>query len=140
MEVIVERESVCMGDDCLAPHTRTYKLDDNATYMDLLECLKNNNYLPSVSGNNVVWVMKSEHYSCIFSYFTKTDKLFMRLEEKFLKIICKDSNKLMFQYYTSPHSWKESIYRMYDNDEYAMYQDGWENEIKFCDTLEGSKD
>lgn len=140
MKIIVERESVCMGDDCLAPHMRTYKLNDDSTYMDLFDCLKNDNYLPSVSGNNVVWVMTNEHYSCIFSYFTKTDKFSMGLEEKSLKAICKDSDKLMFKYYSSPRKWKESIYRMYDNNEYTMYRDGWDNEIKYCDILEVKKD
>ena len=88
MEVIVDRSSVCMGDDCFS-HAKTYILDDNATYMDLFECLKNDKYFPSISGNNVVWVLTNEHYNCIFSYFTKTDKFNPRLSEKFLKEICR---------------------------------------------------
>ena len=44
MKIIVERESVCMGDDCLAPHAKTYEFNDDATYMDLFECVKNDNY------------------------------------------------------------------------------------------------
>lgn len=138
MKVIVERSSVCMGDDCLAPHARIYTLNDDATYMELFECLKNDNYLPAVSGNNVVWVLTNEHHNCIFSYFTKTDKFSMGLVEKYLKTICKDSNKLMFKYYSGPQRWKESIYRMYNNDEYAMWKDGWGEEIKYCDFLMNS--
>lgn len=135
MDVIVERNSVCMGDDCLAPHARTYTLNDDATYMDLFECLKRDKYLPSVSGNNVVWVLTNEHYSCVFSYFTKTDKFSMGLTEKLLKNICTESNILKFKYYSSPQRWKESIYRMYNNDEYAMRRDGWGEEIEYCDFL-----
>lgn len=135
MKVVVERYSVCMGDDCLAPHARTYTVNDDATYMDLFEYLKNDNYLPTVSGNNVVWVLTNEEYNCIFSYFTKTDKFSMGLTEKFLKSICKNSNKLTFKYYSSPQRWKESIYRIYNNDEYAMWRDGWTEEIKYCDFL-----
>ena len=135
MKIIVERESVCMGDDCLAPHARTYILSDDATYMDLFECVKKDNYLPSVHGNNVVWVLTNEHYDCIFSYFTATDKFSVGLSEKSLKVICKDSNKLMFKYYSSPERWKDHICRMYNNDKYAMYKDGWSEEIKYCDYL-----
>ena len=135
MKVIIERSSVCMGDDCLAPHARTYTLSDDATYMDLFECIKKDKYLPSVHGNNVVWVLTNEHYDCIFSYFTATDKFSVGLSEKSLKVICKDSNVLMFKYYSSPERWKDRIFRMYDNDKYAMYKDGWSEEIKYCDFL-----
>ena len=133
MEIIVERNSVSMGDDCFAPHAITYSLNDDATYMDLFECIKNDKYLPSISGNDVVWVLANEHYSCIFSYFTKTAHLSKGLAEKLLKNICKDSNKLKFKYYCSPQRWKESILRMYGNDETIMSKDGWSEEIKYCD-------
>ena len=119
----------------MAPHARTYSLSDDATYVDLFECLKNDSYLPSISGNNVVWVLANEQYSCIFSYFTKTDKLSMGLAEELLKTICKDSNKLKFKYYSSPQKWKECIYRMYVNDEHMLWKDSWDEEIKYCDFL-----
>ena len=135
MQILIERDSVCMGDDCLAPHAKTYMLRDNATYMDLFKCLKKDNYFPSVSGNNVVWVLTNKHYSCIFSYFTKEDKVRMGLVEKYLKTICKDSQKLILKYYSSPQKWKETIYRMYNNDEFALWKDGWLEEVKYCDFL-----
>lgn len=136
MRVIVERNSVCMGDDCRAPHTKEYILSDDATYMDLFERIKADRYLPTISGNDVVWVLGNEEYRCIFSYFTKTDKLSMGLVEKLLKNICKNSDKLIFKYYSSPKRWRDSIYRMYGNDEYAMWKDGWKEEIEYCDAVE----
>lgn len=135
MKVIMERSSVCMGDDCLAPHARTYSLNDDATYLDLFECLKNDHYLPSISGNNVVWVLQNENYSCIFSYFTKTEKISMELPEKSLKYICQNSNKLKFEYYSSPKRWKEAINCKYNNDEYSILKQAWDEEIKYCDLL-----
>ena len=135
MNIIVERSSVCLGDDCLAPHSRTYILNDDATYMDLFDCLKKDSYFPSVSENNVVWVLTNARYSCIFSYYTRTDKFSMGLVEKYLKTICKDSEKMTFKYFSSPQRWKESIYRMYNNDEYTIWRDGWRDEIKYCDFL-----
>lgn len=138
IQVTVERSSVCMGDDCLAPHARTYTLDDNATYVDLFESVKKDNYFPSVSGNNVVWVLtdnSKDCFTCIFSYFTKTDKFSGRLSEKYLKNICNDSKKLMFKYYSSPQRWKESICRMFGNDECTLRKEEWMDEIKYCDLL-----
>lgn len=135
IEVIVERDSVCMGDDCFAPHARTYTLKDDATYKDLFKCLKKDKYFPSISGNNVVWVMTNTDFWCIFSYFTKTDKFSMGLMLYDLKTICQKSNKLTLKYYTSPKEWKEKIYRMYNNDEFALGRDGWCEEAKYCDYL-----
>ena len=137
MEIIIERDSVCMGDDCLAPHTRTYTLNDQATYTDLFECLKKDHYFPYISGNNVVWVLKNDHIDCIFSYFTKTDKFSVGLVEKSLKNICRNSNKLHLRYFSSPRKWKERIYQMYSGDEYTLWRDGWTDEIKYCDFLMG---
>ena len=51
MQILIERDSVCMGDDCLAPHAKTYMLRDNATYMDLFKCLKKDNYFFQKGGN-----------------------------------------------------------------------------------------
>ncbi len=135
MEIIIERDSVCMGDDCLAPHARTYTLNDEATYIDLFKCLKNDHYFPSVYNNNVVWVLANEHIDCVFSYFTKTDKFSMGLVVKSLKNICKNSNKLYLKYFSSPQKWRERIYQMYNNDEYTLWKDGWIEEIKYCDFL-----
>ncbi len=135
MKVIVERDSVCMGDDCSAPHQITYTVDDNETYIGLFKCLKKDNYFPSVHGNNVVWVMTNEDYFCIFSYFTKTDKFSMGIVEKSLKTICRNSNKLKIKYFSSPQRWRESIYRFYNNNEYTIWRDGWRDEINYCDFL-----
>ena len=54
MKVIVERNNVCMGDDCRAPHTKEYILSDDATYVDLFERIKADRYLPTISENDVV--------------------------------------------------------------------------------------
>ena len=131
MDIIIERNSVGMGDDCLAPHKVTYSLSEDATYVDLLECVKNDNYFPSVSGNNVVWVLGNDRHNCIFSYYTKTDKVFERLPEKLMRNICPDSDKLKFKYYCSPQRWKDSICRMYNDAENLA----WKEEIEYCDSL-----
>ena len=97
----------------------------------------NDKYFPSVSGNNVVWVLKSDCYDCILSYFTKTNKMFPGLSEKSLNKLFRGEMgnlvKLEFKYYTPPLRWKEHIYEMYKGNEYELWRDGWTEEIEYCD-------
>ena len=136
MYIIINRDSVCMGDD-VYDHRKIYRLDDSSTYEDLFHILTNDNYLPHVYGNNVVWVLKSDRYDCIFSYFTKTGKMSPGLSEKSLYKLFNDKMdsvvSLVFDYYTTPLKWKEHILGMYKGDQYEVWHDGWIEEIKYCD-------
>lgn len=132
MEIRVNRDSVCMGDD-IDSHVKVYHLDDNATYEDLFHVLKEDRYFPSIAGNNVVWVLTSTHHECIFSYFTKKDKFSAGLSEKLIRKICEEPYEVHLKYYTHPRKWKEKIYEMHQGDEYAMWRDGWLDEVKYCD-------
>lgn len=132
MELIINRASVCMGDD-VDSHMQTFYLPDKATYDDLFEEIKKAKYLPSIFGNNVVWVLSSKEYFCIFSYFTRTDKMNAGMVEKRLSKICKNSNELMFKYFSSPDRWKMCITRVYKGDTYTMWRDGWTDELEYCD-------
>ena len=134
MEIKIDRESVCMGDDC-EDHSKIYQFEDNATYEDLFEKLKNDNYFPSVSGNNVVWVLTAKDFDCIFSYYTKMDKFFAGLSEKSLMKICGSFGEVNLHYYSNPISWKEKIELMYAGNTYTMWRDGWLEELKYCDYL-----
>lgn len=132
MDIKVNRDSVCMGDD-VVDHSKVFKIDDDATYEELFQVLKEKHYFPSVSGNNVVWVLTSEHNDCILSYFTSTDKFSVGLSEKSLNKICGDLRELHLKYYSNPQKWKEKIQMKYHDDTYAMWRDGWLEEIKYCD-------
>ena len=132
MEIIVNRASVCMGDDVYS-HVEEFILPDDATYDDLFQKIIKTGYLPSIAGNNVVWVLSSKEYFCIFSYFTRTGKRNDGLVEKRLSEICKNSNELMFKYMHSPERWKNCIVNWYKGDTYTMWRDGWLEELKYCD-------
>lgn len=138
MNIEMNRQSVCIGDD-MEDHTISLSLENNATYENLFELLKSKKYFPNVSGNNVVWVLTAKKYECIFSYFTLQDKFSPGLSEKNLSVICSDNGscKFLLKYYASPQRWKEEIYRIYNGDEYALWRDGWTDEIKYCDYLSG---
>ncbi len=54
MRVILQRESVCMSDDCNAPNEKIVQFDDNTTVSEFLEyCAVN--YVPKM--HNSVWVI-----------------------------------------------------------------------------------
>lgn len=86
MNIKINRDSVCIGDD-IDNHSISVFMDNDASYDKLFNVLKEKRYFPSVSGNNVVWVLTAKHYECIFPYFTKTEKLSMGLSEKCLRKI-----------------------------------------------------
>lgn len=53
--VEVERDSVCMGDDCAAPHAYSFKVSINSTLSDVFEHLARKRYLAYVAGKNHSW-------------------------------------------------------------------------------------
>lgn len=124
IRIKVNRDSVCMGDDCFS-HMKEYELNDDPEYSDLFNILKTDNYFPYISGNNVVWVMTVPDGGLIFSYFTKTGKIFTYPNGKRIKEICKRSENFHLKYYTSPLKWKEELCRT----------DGDAEEIKYCDEI-----
>lgn len=136
MDIIINRDSVCLGDD-IENHKKTYQMDHNSTYEDLYKVLTDDKYFPSISENNVVWVLTSKKHECIFSYFTRTHKMMPGLAEKSLYRLYYGDGELadgfMFKYYTSPQKWKEKINEMYNGNMYELWHDGWSEELKYCD-------
>jgi hypothetical protein len=132
LRIKVDRDSVCSVDD-IDDRTKIFYLDNDATYEDLFHLLKKNKYFPYISGNNVVWVLTNAHYDCIFSYFTKTGKFSKGLYENKMKKICNTSDEVFLKYYSNPQKWKKEIQRVYNDDTYSMWRDGWFEELKYCD-------
>lgn len=134
MKIKVNRDSVCLEDD-IYEHLKTYQMDDNATYRELFSMLQKDKYFPSVADNNAVWVLTTERFECVLSYFTKTNKVSMGLCEEYLRNICTSSCEMHFKYYSNPKKWKEKIHEMYNGDMYLMWRDGWLDELEYCDSL-----
>ena len=112
-------------------------MDKSATYEDLFNELIDDKFFPLISGNNIVWVMTSKEYECIFSYFTRTNKMNSGLSEKSLYKLCSNNenslDEFMFKYYTTPQKWKEKICEMYNWNMYALWHEGWSEELAYCD-------
>ena len=64
--VKVERDSVCMGDDCNAPHSYSFKVSSKSTLSEVFEHLERKQYLASVNGKNHSWEAIIEDSSIAF--------------------------------------------------------------------------
>ncbi len=62
----VERDSVCMGDDCDAPHLYSFKISNNSALIEVFEHLERKRYLASVAGKNHSWEAVIENRSVAF--------------------------------------------------------------------------
>ena len=136
MKITVTRDSVCMGDDVF-DHTKQFVLPEDASYEQLYNELMKQNYFPSISGNNVVWVLCNKKYDCIFSYYTYDNIFHCGLSEKDLCNIDDGTHSFHLKYFSSPEKWKVCFSGWYDNNMKDLYYDGWEEEIKLCDNLAG---
>lgn len=62
----VGRDSVCMGDDCDAPHSYSSSASNNSTLSEVFEHLERKRYLASVAGKNHSWEAIIENNSVAF--------------------------------------------------------------------------
>lgn len=125
------RDSVCMADD-MNDNRKEVEFDLNDSWERLLEKVKENHFLASVSGNNVVWVLNDYEGNEILSYFTSADTIIKCTTKMTIGEICKKSAELHFKYYTSPLKRGQYIFNLYKGDMYGMYHDGWIEEYKQC--------
>ena len=135
MNITINRDSVCAGDDVF-DHQQTVELRDDATVKDLFKALKKRHFFPKIDGNNAVWVLTNRtHPFWIFSYFTRHEKLFQSDPALCLSFLDDGSGLFHLKYYASPAKWKERILQEYGDDSYSRWRDGWDSEIKYCDQL-----
>ena len=68
IQVIVHRDSVCAGDDALAPNEARFWLSDKAQVSEIFKELSATGYLPSIAGSNEHWeVSVNDVKVCSFS-------------------------------------------------------------------------
>lgn len=125
------RDSVCMGDDCL-DNSRNFQFNRTDSWDKIMPVILESNFLASVSGNNVVWVLKNSEDEEILSYFTLQDKIIKCNTDMTIDEICNGNYTLSFKYYTSPEKRGEYIYKFNGCSEYNIVHDGWEEEYRLC--------
>ena len=101
MIVHVTRDSVCMGDDVF-DNSRDIEFDDDASVGRLIRELNGRSFFPSVSGNDVLWVIENSHKKRILEYYTKlAETEYMISADTPLKDVCGDKLTLHCVYYAN---------------------------------------
>lgn len=113
------RDSVCMGDDCF-DNSRDFEFNRTDPWDKIMPVILKNNFLASVSGNNVVWVLKNSEDEEILSYFTLQNKTIKCNTNMTIDEICNGNYTLHFKYYTSPEKRGEYIYKINGSSEYNI--------------------
>lgn len=131
MKICFTRDSVCMADDCF-DNSRKYTIKDDANLDEIMPLIKENRFLASVSGNDVVWVLKNTKDEEILSYFTLEDKVIKRTEKESIQEICDGVNELHFKYYCSRRKRAEYIEKHHGNSPCDMWHDDWIEEYNLC--------
>jgi hypothetical protein len=120
-----------MGDDCF-DNSGDYAFDNQATWEEIMPVIKENYFLASVSGNDVVWVLQNSKKEEIIPYFTFKDIIIRCTTKTLLPEICDEVYELHFKYYSSPSKRGEYIENINDNSQYNMWHDGWIEEYNLC--------
>lgn len=138
MEILINRQSVSMGDD-VDDHIISYTVNELTKFSDVFTELIATKYFPNVFGNNVVWTMFWGEEDLI-SWNTKEDKLYSRFvecEPTIISMRVPVSCNIHFRYYSSPIKRAEYIFRKFNGSKFQMWHEGFMNEY---DTYSISQD
>ena len=60
LELNVERDSVCAGDDIDAPHTKSFAFQANTTIAEALSEIIGTGYLVKIAGGKATWIVETD--------------------------------------------------------------------------------
>ena len=73
MKIIVNRDSVCAGDDTFN-HEMTFEVPESLTVAEFFNLVESHRFLASIQGNDVAWGLRNRTGK-IGEYFTKTGEI-----------------------------------------------------------------
>ena len=73
MKIIVDRDSVCFGDDVFN-HEMTFEVPESLTVAEFFNLVESHRFLASIQGNDVAWGLRNRTGK-IGEYFTKTGEI-----------------------------------------------------------------
>lgn len=73
MKIIVNRDSVCAGDDAFY-HEMTFEVPESLTVAEFFGLVESHRFLASIIGNDVAWGLQNRTGK-IGEYFTKTGEI-----------------------------------------------------------------
>ena len=73
MKIIVDRNSVCAGDDAFG-HEMTFEVPERLTVAEFFDLVEDHGFLAAIIGNDVAWGLRNRTGE-IEKYFTKTGEV-----------------------------------------------------------------
>lgn len=127
MDIKIDRQSVCMGDD-VNDHGAIFSISESATFTSLFQVIIKSRYFPNVSGNDVVWVLQCGEDD-IASWKTGEDKIFSRFIAQQPSIRAYKNDRkfttIYFCYYSSPLKRAQHIFQMFGGDKFHIWHEGF---------------
>ena len=93
-KIVINRDSVCMGDDCMS-HEKNLSINEDMTMIDLFEYLIE--YVPSM--NNVIWAVRSDKGVCGYIITDENGKAVIELIDENQFIMNTELHDIMCVYY-----------------------------------------
>lgn len=133
MTIIIDRDSICMGDD-VSSHAKELVIADDMRFSGLMELILTSDYLPRIAGNDAVWCMEHKNEE-LLSYVTKSNRIFTRWCESDPLVMDSTNyasdNTYYFRYYNSPAKRAEYIFTEHYGELDFMHYEGYSEEYLY---------
>ncbi len=127
MDITINRQSVCMGDD-VDVHAITFAINQDSTFSSIFHKLIAQRYFPSIIGNDVVWVLNCGQDDLI-AWKTKENKFYTRFvttEPKILGVKRWQSiSDIYFTYYSPTLRRAKYIFEHHDGIKHHISHEGF---------------
>lgn len=130
ISISIDRDSVCAADDC-EYHKRMITLYAGTSVEEFMDILYRK-YLPTIFGNNVVWLFTAENRP-LCSFYTLTYHRYNWNPEAKIKDLFERGEEFYVKYYSSPEHWRNAIVNEFNSSEYGDHNE----EIVYCDSFSG---
>lgn len=130
--LIIDRESVCIGDD-VEDHRITMDVGDEMDFRQLLSRLRSIGYFPYVHGNDVVWVMVYGDDTELIAYQTKDGceyTTFLDAVPLIASWLDDKEGKFCFRYFSSREKRALDIFRRCGSNNFHIWHEGYLNEYR----------
>jgi hypothetical protein len=99
LTLIIERDSVCAGDDCDAPHRISIQVPSESTLAQVLDVIQSRRYLAQIAGH-ATWIVEADRPLAVMAQQWKTPKFLIAPETLIADCQTNDgSRSLDFRYW-----------------------------------------
>lgn len=132
MQIKIDRQSVCMGDD-MENHEMIQIMEEDTTFVELFKKLISKNYFPYLGNHDIVWVLRHNGQD-IVSWKNKENKFYtcFTTNEPAIESVkrWRDNLDVVFIYYSSAQERAKSIFEKHGGNKFQMGHEGYLSEYQ----------